>query len=129
MTQLNPAQGIEGKVVRLSGNQMPGFGIERQEPEAIATAVWIFTGAIAGESPHWSVSQASQHPQWRATILSGDDGSFKVGLPPGDYTLFAQYETELYLNAFSGYGCYQTVQVKTGQMTTVELVNSEAATY
>lgn len=108
---------------------MPGLRIERQKPEAIATAVWIFTGAIAGESPHWSLSQASQHPQWRATVLSSNDGSFVVGLPPGDYTVFAQYGTELYLNAFSGYGRYQTVQVEPGQMTAVELVNSESAVY
>jgi len=127
MLQLN--QGIEGKVLRLHGNQMPTTGATRPEPEPVVTAVWIFSGQIQNQGTHWPINQACQHPQWLAYILSNADGSFLIGLPAGEYTLFAQYGPDLYLNAFAGPWSYQTVRVTQGQLTKFDLLNTEKAMF
>jgi hypothetical protein len=129
MLQLNPAQGIEGKILRLHGNQMPLTGRIKPEPEPVATAVWIFSGQIQNQGTHWPISQACQHPQWLAYILSNADGSFLIGLPSGEYTLFAQYDSNLYLNAFAGPWSYQTVRVSEGHLTKFDLLNTEQAIF
>lgn len=129
MLQLNPAQGIKGKVLRLYGNQMLSIGTTRPEPEPVATAVWIFFGEIQSQGTHWSVSEACQHSQWLAYIPSNADGSFLIGLPAGEYTLFAQYGRDLYLNAFAGPRSYQTVRVTQRQLTKFDLLNTEKAIF
>ena len=129
MFQLNPAQGIEGKVLRLSGNQMPIIGKTMSEPDPVSTAVWIFSGKIQRKGTYWSVSEACLHPKWIAYILSDDEGSFLIGLPPGEYTLFAQYGSALYLNAFASEQTYQSVRVAEGQLTKFDLINTEKAVF
>jgi hypothetical protein len=124
---LNLTQGIFGKVYRERGNQMSAFGSAEREP--IATAVWIFTGQIMGQEPCWSVAAAEQHPQWLATVMSDESGNYGIGLPAGEFTLFAQYDADLYLNAFAGPQRYESVMVQAGQLTRCDLVNTEAAIY
>jgi hypothetical protein len=50
-----------------------------------------------------------------------------VELPPGEYTLLAQYDDNLYLNNFLGDGSYGTVQVSNSQTSNIKLINTEKA--
>jgi hypothetical protein len=124
-----PAQGIEGRVLWVSGNQLPGPKRNVADPEPVVTTVWIFSGKIPGQDPYWPVSAACQHPNWYASVVSDASGRFLIGLPSGEYTVFAQYDASLYLNAFADPRFYQSVQVVEGQWTPVELINTEEATF
>lgn len=131
MPSQNQHQGVSGVVTRLQGNQMPmvGRSTSRTAPNPISTQVWIFSGRIPGRGTHWSVSEAQKHPHLVTRVQSDDQGKFFVSLPPGEYTLFAQYDEMLYLNSFLGDGSYQSVQVSEGQITEMRLVNTEGAVF
>jgi hypothetical protein len=127
----NQSQGVSGFVTRLQGNQMPTVGRNsaRAEPSPISTDVWIFSGRIQGKGTHWSVSEAEKHPNLVTRVRSDAQGKFFVSLPPGEYTVFAQYGSDLYLNSFLGDGSYASVQVSEGKVTEVRLVNTEDAAF
>lgn len=129
--QPNPGQGVRGVVVRLQGDQMPTVGSSkpRNPPELISTQVWIFSGRIRGQNPRWSVSEAQKHPNLIKKVRSDEQGNFFANLPPGEYTLFAQYGSDLYLNSFLGDGSYASVRVSEGKVTETRLVNSEGAAF
>ncbi|WAL60048.1 carboxypeptidase-like regulatory domain-containing protein [Thermocoleostomius sinensis] len=130
-------QGIQGTVQRLTGDFMPRIGepgIGTRSPQAriepVQTTVWIFTGRIPSHgSPRWAVSEAQQHPALLQQLETDANGQFSVALPPGEYTVFAQYEDELYLNGFLGDGSYATVEIEPGQTIEVLLENTEAAVF
>lgn len=125
------AQGVSGLVVRLQGNQMPTVGSNnsRTEPEVVSTQVWVFSGRISGKGPRWSVAEASKHANFVTRVQSDDQGKFFVSLAPGEYTFFAQYGSNLYLNSFLGDGSYASVQVTQGKVTKTRLVNTEKAVF
>ncbi len=127
----NQHQGVSGMVTRIQGNQMPMVGRNNSStaPSSVSTQVWIFSGRIPGKGTHWSVSEAQKHPNLVTRVQSDDQGKFFVSLPPGEYTLFAQYGDNLYLNSFLGDGSYQSVQVSEGQITEMRLVNTEGAVF
>ena len=129
VVHLNLAQGIQGQVVHLEGNRMPGIGRNASEPQPVSTAVWVFAGKIQSEGPRWPVSEAQQHEGWVASVLSNSEGQFQVGLPPGEYTVFAQEGADLYLNSFTGDNKYKTVEVAEGQLVTMNLVNTEKGVF
>lgn len=123
------SQGISGTVLRLSGDHQPTVDkiISRRKTEPIKTNVWIFAGRIPASGTHWPVAQAQGHPQLIKQIGSDDQGTFFVELPPGEYTLLAEYDDNLYLNSFLGDGAYGTVQVKAGEVVSIQLINTEKA--
>lgn len=129
--QQQQSQGIKGTVVRLSGDRMPTMGdntTRTNPPQLIQTTVWIFSGRIpSNSSPEWSVREASQNGNLLSKVTSDSDGNFFAELPPGEDTLFAQYDSNLYLNSFLGDGSYESVQVNEGKITEINLVNTEDA--
>ncbi|MBD2036172.1 hypothetical protein H6F76_14215 [Leptolyngbya sp. FACHB-321] len=124
-------QGIQGVVQKLGGNQMPTVGSTvANGPQPIQTTVWIFSGQISNPgSPQWPIAQARQHPSLLGWVKSDTKGVFSVGLPSGEYTLFAEYGANLYLNSFLGNANYQSVQVIKHQITELNLVNTEDASF
>lgn len=130
--QVSLQQGIQGKVTRIGGNHMPS-NIDQPEtagPEFIQTTIWIFAGQVAGTgSPRWSVADAQQHARLVRQVESDLDGCYSVELAPGEYTVFAQYDNALYLNAFQGNGSYKSVNVLPNQVLEMDLINSENALF
>jgi hypothetical protein len=123
-------QGIQGKVTRLAGNQMPGVGQSNPPAQAVKTVVWVFRGKIpASDSPRWSIRMANNHPQKLGTITTNDQGEFSVELPVGEYTVFAESGSDLYLNHFSGDGNFGTVKVTANVIAKVRLENTENAAF
>lgn len=123
-------QGIEGQVLKLKGNQMPrlGAGPSGGAPQPVRTRVWVFAAPLmAPGTPAWPVAAAAAHPQRLGWVESDDRGQFRIGLPTGEYVLLAQYGDRLYLNSFQGDGHYTPVRVEAGQVTSLDLVNTEAA--
>jgi len=127
--------GIRGNVVRLTGNHMPMIqdpalnALSRSKSQRVQTHVWVFSGRIPGRDPRWALSQAKKHPKLIGRVMSNAQGEFSVALPPGEYTVFAQYSSDLYLNSFIDDGIYATVQVKPAAITPIDLVNGENATF
>ena len=119
-------QGIQGVVSSLSGNHMPTNEKLTGNSQTVSTKVWVFRGKINGTtSPQWSLEQAKKHPSLIGWVLSDAEGKFKVGLPTGEYTLFGEFDSYLYLNSFVGDGSYASVQVSPNKITDMQIVNTE----
>jgi hypothetical protein len=123
------SQGIVGQVTQLKGNQMPGISPNQTKPQGGSSVVWVFKGKVPYQGTRWPISEARLHPQWVGAVVSDVQGHFQVGLPLGDYTVFAQDGSDLYLNAFTGDKFYQSVRVVEGDLTKVSLVNSTKAVF
>jgi hypothetical protein len=123
-------QGIQGTVSKRSGNQMPGVGQNNSPAQATKTVVWVFSGKIPTQSsPRWSISAANSHPQKLGTITTNEQGEFSAELPVGEYTVFAESGSDLYLNHFSGDGSFGTVKVTANAIAKVRLENTENAAF
>lgn len=126
------SQGISGFVVYLSGNQMPTNQSDqsRGNSQPVRTKIWIFSGKILSTgSPRWPLDKAQKHPRLIGWTMSDANGKFQVGLPSGEYTVLAEYGTDLYLNKFLGDGSFASVQVINNQVTEVQLFNDENAAF
>lgn len=112
---LSQKQGLQGQVFWVSGNQMPG-------PEAVLSPN---QGAVREVLIYeiTSISDATQvGPFFRdiktklvATTQSKPDGTFKVKLPVGSYSIFTRERNGLYANLFDNQGYINPVVVKAGQ--------------
>jgi hypothetical protein len=125
-------QGIRGLILSLNGNQMPMIqpNESRSGSQPVSTKVWIFSGnIISSGSPRWSIEQARQNPNLIGWVVSNSAGEFEVGLPPGEYTLLTEYDSDLYLNEFFADGSYASIQVVQNQVTQVQLINTENAVF
>jgi hypothetical protein len=125
------AQGVSGEVTSITGNQMPSIGENRQrsKPQPVKTSVWVFSGRIPAKGTSLSITEAKQNFKLVTQVKTDKKGKFFVKLPPGEYTIFAQYGNDLYLNSFLGDGSFKTVQVTEGKVTETRLVNSENASF
>ncbi len=63
------------------------------------------------------------------TVESKEDGTFKIKLPPGKYSLFIKTETGFYSNGFDAQNNIQPVEVVKKKMSKVELRLDNAAVY
>lgn len=122
-------QGIQGKVQKISGNYMPGISADASaQSENVSTTVWIFAGQIPGnQSAAWPVAAAEQHSDFLCQVTSDQQGNYIAYLPPGEYTVFAQYGEVLYLNVFQGNGSYESVEVVAGQLSQIDLIHTAEA--
>ncbi|BAZ39348.1 hypothetical protein NIES4101_53000 [Calothrix sp. NIES-4101] len=129
--QSGQTQGVSGTVVRVTGNQMPSVGENRQrsKPQPVKTNVWVFSGRIPAKGTRVSVTEAKQNFKLVTQVKTDKNGKFFVKLPSGEYTIFAQYGNDLYLNSFLGDGSFKSVQVNEGKITETRLVNSENASF
>jgi hypothetical protein len=102
------SQGIKGYVYIVKGNQMPSPGIKPAPPKGYSTTVCIYELTNinqvkkASNSPFYSSIQAKLIKE----IRSGKDGSFKVALKKGQYSLFVKVvvkkDTFFYANRLDG---------------------------
>jgi hypothetical protein len=130
-TRQGQTQGVSGTVTRITGNQMPSIGENRQrsKPQPVKTSVWVFSGRIPAKGTNLSIAEAKQNFKLVTQVKTDKNGKFFVKLSPGEYTIFAQYGNDLYLNSFLGDGSFKTVQVTEGKITETRLVNSENASF
>lgn len=125
-------QGIQGNVSQLSGDHMPRNADESPSNSAsnraVQTKIWIFAVRIPGnQSPRWSVAEARQHTGLVCQVETNHDGYYSAALPAGEYTVFAQYGDDLYLNAFQSDGSYMSVKVVPHQISEMNIIHTESA--
>ncbi len=121
-------QGIKGKVFWRSGNQMPGPGKVKLPDQGIVREIVIYTLVRIPEAKQTGVFFSDIKGEPVATVLSKADGSFKVKLPPGKYSVFVKESNGLFANLFDGDGNINPVTVKPKKCTWVTIaVDYEAA--
>jgi len=115
-------QGIEGTVYRVGGNHMPDPHHPAGPPAGVRSTVYIFEltniGQVIrqGSSPYYT----SIGTRFVKQTETDDRGHFRVGLPPGNYSLFTKKGNLFYASRMDDKNNIAPVKVLPGKMTPVE---------
>lgn len=122
-------QGICGKVSWVEGNQMPGPGPHaRPKAKGIAREIHIYEAATLQQAVRENGFYKDIKTTLVAKTTSKADGSYKVKLPPGRYSVFTKESNGLFANLFDQTGAINPVTVEAGKFTILDIsVNYKAA--
>jgi hypothetical protein len=123
---------ITGKVVRISGNQMPSPDLPVVEPQGWETTVYFFAPLQAKD-----LSALGKDGLYRrdgrspvAVVQTDKNGVFRARLQPGRYSvLIARDSLSLFTNVTDGTGILNPVELEKGARLKIRLEASWDALY
>ena len=120
-SKLQAQQGIEGMVIKVSGNQMPSPDIPRTPQKGFKTTLYIYelTNLSQVVKQNESAFYSTIYSKFVTKVETKEDGKYKVSLPEGKYSLFVKKGELFYANIFDGEGNIAPVTIEKGKMTTV----------
>jgi hypothetical protein len=124
-------QGITGRILWQAGNQMPSPDAPPTENKrGVERTVYIYELTNANQvTTQNGVFHTNIQTKLVAETTSDANGFFSVALKPGRYSLFTKEEKGLYANMFDGEMNIFPVEVKEGQVTTIEFLINYQASY
>lgn len=121
-------QGIRGKVLWVSGNQMPGPGKTANSGKGIKRIIHIYDATTLSETDQNGVFFSNVKTHLAKKVKSNAKGKFCTKLPPGEYSIFVEEKDGLFANLFDSSNRIHIVTVKSGIFTEITIqVNYEAA--
>lgn len=108
-------QGLQGQVFWVSGNQMPGPDAVLSPNQGAVRDVLIYELTNLSDATQVGPFFRDIKTRLVATITSKPDGTFKVKLPVGSYSVFTREKSGYYANLFDGKGYINPVIIKEGQ--------------
>ena len=125
-----PTQGISGKILWVTGNQMPGPEVTLDNGEPVNREVYVFEPTFLGDATVIEgVFYDSLKTHLVAKIKSGPDGKFTVKLDPGRYSVFIREPKGLFASQIESDGCIQCLEVNTGRLTEITIKINYTAAY
>ena len=123
-------QGIIGKVLWQSGNQMPSPDAPPSKGRGVQRTVYIYERTNGTQATTIDgVFHTNLQTALVTQVVTDANGNFAVSLKPGTYSLFTKEEKGLYANLFDGENNIYPVKVEEGQVTNVEFLINYAASY
>jgi hypothetical protein len=124
-------QGIEGIVQIVKGDRMPSPDLPLAAPAGYATTIYIHQLTAASQlrkadNTGWYTSIPTPLV---ATVKTDSTGHFAVELPPGQYSIFVQYENGFYANWFNEKNQIGPAEVFENKVTKLKLLISAEATF
>lgn len=108
-------QGLQGQVFWVSGNQMPGPDAVLSPNQGAVREVLIYELTNLSDATQVGPFFRDIKTRLVATITSKSDGTFKIKLPVGSYSVFTREKSGYYANLFDGKGYINPVTIKEGQ--------------
>jgi hypothetical protein len=108
-------QGLYGQVFWVSGNQMPGPESVLSPNQGTSREILIYEITSIKDVTQVGPFFRDVKTKLVATVQSKSDGSFKIKLLPGAYSIFTKEKTGLYANLFDEKNNINPVIVKPGQ--------------
>lgn len=124
-------QGIEGIVQIVKGDRMPSPDLPLAAPAGYATTIYIhqLTAASQLRKADKTGLYTSIPTPLVATVKTDSTGHFAVELPPGQYSIFVQYENGFYANWFNEKNQIGPAEVLENKVTKLKLLISAEATF
>ncbi|MBL7858783.1 MAG: hypothetical protein JNM57_13930 [Cyclobacteriaceae bacterium] len=122
-------QGIQGQVFWLSGNQMPGPEKTVAPHQGVVREIYFYKIATANEVVQENNFLTEIKTELVAKTISQPDGSFKIKLPPGEYTVVTKEKNGLYANLFDKDNRINPVSVKPKRYSWVTITLDYEAAY
>ena len=122
---------VSGSIIKVTGNQFPSRGTRPSTAidTPLMTKIYVFQGKIesAGDS---SITYRSLNKKEFVIVKSDNSGRFKIELPPGEYTIFAETDPgKLYRNSFDGMGNFSTITIKDGENIIEDIKDTRTADF
>lgn len=102
LVALSQKQGLKGQVFWVSGNQMPGPEAVLSPNQGASREILIYDLTSFADATQVGPFFRDIKTRLVATVQSKPDGTFKVKLPPGRYSIFTKERNGLYANLFDG---------------------------
>jgi hypothetical protein len=124
-------QGIQGQVFWVSGDQMPIPIPEKAKTpqQGIVREIYIYNAATLKDATQQDGFFSEIQTTMVAKVLSSADGSFKVKLPEGKYSVFVKEDKGLFANLYDGNGCINCITVKPRKYSWITLTVDYQAAY
>ncbi|HRI78848.1 MAG TPA: carboxypeptidase regulatory-like domain-containing protein [Cyclobacteriaceae bacterium] len=115
ITTFSQKQGLSGQVFWVSGNQMPGPESILSPNQGAVREVLIYELTSMKDVTQVGPFFRDIKTKIIATIQSKADGTFKIKLLPGAYSVFTREKNGLYANLFDEKNNINPVIIKSGQ--------------
>ena len=115
MTSVAQKQGLYGQVFWLSGNQMPGPEAMLSPNQGAVREILVYELTTFKDATQVGPFFRDIKTKLVASVTSKQDGTFKVKLPPGAYSVFTKEKNGLYANLFDDKTNINPIMVKDGQ--------------
>jgi hypothetical protein len=124
-------QGIEGRVLKVSGNLLPSTRAKPSSLPGIATTIYIYEATNLKEVTQLNSSPFYQFIKTKliTTVQSDSTGHFLVQLPAGNYSVFTKINNFFYANSFDENNNIALVKVEEGKLSTTTIKMDAEATY
>jgi hypothetical protein len=127
-TQVSLNQGIEGNIYKVSGNQMPMKGTQRNKPKALICEVYIYQATTAKQAQGQGTLYSHISTKLVSKVKTDSTGHFQAELPAGLYSVFVKEGNQYFASESDGTGTLNPAEVATGKVTTRNVtVNFDAA--
>jgi len=115
ITSFAQKQGLHGQVFWVSGNQMPGPEAILSPNQGAVREVLVYELTSINDVTQVGPFFRDVKTKMVATIQSKPDGTFKLKLEPGVYSIFTKEKNGLYANLFDEKNNINPVIIKAGQ--------------
>lgn len=106
-------QGIKGQVFWISGNHLPGLENPRSVHTGIQRELYVYQLTTLNQATQFENGFFKDiETTLVTTTLTKRDGSFKLRLPPGKYSVFVKENEGLFANLFDKHNAINPITVK-----------------
>ena len=122
---------VSGSIKKMIGNQTPARGTTPSTAieTPLMTKIYVFQGKIKSDGDS-SITYSSLTQKEFVIVKSDNSGRFKIELPPGEYTIFAETDPgKLYRNSFDGMGNFSTITIKDGENIDEDIKDTRTADF
>ena len=114
-TVFSQKQGLHGQVFWVSGDQMPGPEVRLSTNQGAVREILIYELTSVADATQVGPFFRDIKTRLVGSAQSKPDGTFKIKLPVGIYSVFTKERNGLYANLFDGQGNINPVSVKPGK--------------
>ena len=122
-------QGIRGEIFWVGGNQMPGPGKEATPKLGVQREVHIYKVTTVKNEGQTGPFFNNLKAEFITKVQSDDDGSFKVKLPLGEYSVLVKEPQGLFANLIESNGKINPVTVQSKRFTWLTITVDYEAVY
>ncbi|NOT77216.1 MAG: carboxypeptidase regulatory-like domain-containing protein [Cyclobacteriaceae bacterium] len=129
LTAFSQKQGLRGQVFWVSGNQMPGPESVLSPNQGTTREIVVYELTTIKDATQIGPFFRDIKTKFVASILSKPDGSFKIKLAPGSYSVFTKEKNGFYANLFDDKNNINPVVVRESEYPWLTITIDYEATY
>lgn len=122
-------QGIKGHVLRVRGNQMPSPDLPVSQGVGFKTTLYVYELTNRNQVNERNGFYTMVSTKLLKQVETKEDGSFKLKLKPGKYSLFIKKGDLFYANLLDSENNIFPVEIKKGEWTEIDFKADYDAVY